>query len=71
MFSRKQNVSQDNVFLFETLHTTPWRHICLIQAVIFSSTDTLFAAIAALSNNMRLQIKNVTNIHVFYLGHSL
>ena len=31
MFSRKQNVSPDNVFLFETLHTTPWRQICLMQ----------------------------------------
>jgi len=33
---QKQNVSANNVFLFKTLHRTPGRHICLIQAVILS-----------------------------------
>ena len=32
-FSRKQNVSPVNIFLFETLHLTPRRHICVTQAV--------------------------------------
>ena len=35
LFSRKQNLSWDNVFSFETLHVTPRRHICLMQTVIF------------------------------------
>ena len=45
-FSRKQNVLPDNVFLFETLHVTPRRHICLTQAVILSPTSDFFATVA-------------------------
>lgn len=32
-FSRKHNVSPDNLFLFETLHLTPRRHICFTRAI--------------------------------------
>ena len=49
---RNQNVLPDNVFVFKTLHVTPRRHICLTQAVIFSSTSNFFATIAALWKNM-------------------
>ena len=56
MFFGKQNLSPDNVFLFETLHTTPMRHISLTQAVILSSTSNFFASIAVLCNKMCLQI---------------
>ena len=46
-FSRKQNVSPDNVFLFETFHITPRRHICLRHAVILSSTSNFLCAISS------------------------
>ena len=46
-FSRKQNVSPDNVFLFETFHITPRRHICLRHAVILSSTSNFLSAISS------------------------
>ena len=61
-FSLKQNFSPGNVFVHETLHTIPMRHISLTQAVILSSTSNFFAAIAALSNIMRLQVKYLTII---------
>ena len=46
-FLRKQNVSRDIVFLFETLHITPncRRQICLTQAFILSFTSNFFALI--------------------------
>ena len=39
----KQNVPPDNVFLFEILHITAARHICLTQGVILSSTSNSWA----------------------------
>ena len=46
-FSGQQNVSPDNVFLFQTLHTTPRRHFSLTQAVILlgliSEIKTMFS----------------------------
>ena len=56
-FSGKQTVSPDDVFLFETLHTTPRRHISLTQAVILLCTSNFFAPVAALCNNMLPQVK--------------
>ena len=70
-FSGTQNVSPDNVFLFETLHTTSRRHISLTQAVILSSTSNFFTPIAALCNIMRRQAKNITTVYVLCLHHSL
>ena len=52
-FSRMQNVSPDNVLLFETLHVTPRRHICVTQADILLLTNDFFATIAVFCNNMR------------------
>ena len=52
-FSRIQNVSPDNVLLFETLHATPRRHICVTQGDILSFTNDFFATIAVFCNNMR------------------
>ena len=46
-FPGKQNVSTDNVFLLATFHTIPRRPI---------STSNFFALIAALCNNMQLQV---------------
>ena len=53
VFSRKGNVSQDNVFLFETLLITPRRRLCLTQAplievallyrLLVSTTTLLFS----------------------------
>ena len=57
LFSGKQTVSPDDVFLFETLHTTPRRHISLTQAVILLCTSNFFAPVAALCNHMRPQVK--------------
>ena len=62
-FSRKQNVLPDNVFQFETLHTT--------QACILSSNSSFFATIAALCNNMLPQAKSITNVYVFRLSLSI
>ena len=59
-FSGRQNVSPDNISLFETLHTTPRRHISLAQAVILSFTSNFFAPVAA--NNMRPQVRNITTV---------
>ena len=70
-FSRKQNVLPDNVFLFETLHVTPRRHICLTQAVILSPTSDFFATVAALCNDIRLQVKIRTIVYIFHLPHTL
>ena len=57
MFFGKENLSTDNVFLFETLHTTPMRHIIsLTQADILSSTSNFFASIAVLYDKMCPQI---------------
>ena len=64
-FSRKQNVSPDNVFLFKTFHITPMRHIVW---------DTLFfchlPAISSLSlphlaTRSQPQVKNITNAYIF------
>ena len=71
LFSGKQNVSPDNVFLFKTLRTTPRRSISLTQAVILSSTSNFFAPIAALCNNLEPQIKKITIVYVFRISHSL
>ena len=70
-FSRKKSVSPDNVFLFETLHLTPRSRIWLKQAVILSSTSSFFATIAAFCTNLRSQVKNVTDVYVYLLDHSL
>ena len=67
-FLRKWNVSLDNVFMFETLHVTPRRHICLTQAAILSSTSNFFATIAAFCNIQQPQVKNRTNVYVFCLN---
>ena len=48
-----QNVSPDNVLLFETLYVTPRRHICVTQADILLLTNDFFATIAVFFNNMR------------------
>ena len=63
-FSRKQHVSSDNVSLCETLNITPRRYtcICSTKAVILSSTSNFYATIAALCNNMRPQVKVITNV---------
>ena len=71
LFSGKQNVSPDNVFLFKTLRTTPRRYISLTQAVILSSTSNFFTPIAALCNNLEPQIKKITTVYVFRISHSL
>ena len=71
LFSGKQNVSPDNVFLFKTLRTTPRRSISLTQAVILSSTSNFFTPIAALCNNLEPQIKKITTVYVFHISHSL
>ena len=70
-FSKKQNVSPDNVFLFKTLHIKLRRHICLTQAVILSTTSNFFATIALLCNNVRPQVKIITNIYIFRFRHTL
>ena len=49
---------------------TARRHICLTQACILSSTSNFFATIAAPYNNMLPQVKNITNVYEFRLGHS-
>ena len=54
--------------MYETLYTTPMRHISLTQAVILSSTSNFFATIAALSNIMRLQVKYLTIIPRVRMG---
>ena len=51
-FSRMQNVSPDNIFLFEFLHITPRGHIWLTQAVILSFTNNFFSTIVALGKNI-------------------
>ena len=68
-FSVRQNFSPDNVFLYETLHTTPKRPISLTQAVILSSTSHFFATIAVPSNMMRLQVKYLTIIPRVRMGY--
>ena len=37
--SKNQSISPDPVFVFETLHVTPRRQICLTQGVILSSNS--------------------------------
>ena len=59
-FSRKQNVLPDTVFR---------RYICL--SLYLSSTSNFFTTFATLCNNMRPQDKNITNIYIFWLRHSL
>ena len=49
-FSRKRNVSPDNVFYILKL-TTPRRHTCLTQAVILSFTSNFVPTIAVLCKN--------------------
>ena len=56
-FSRKQNVSPDNVFLFETFHITPRRHICLRHAVLLLSTCNFFPIITSLGNKITISSK--------------
>ena len=55
-FSRKQNVSPGDVFLFETLHnytvSVTKGHTCLTQAVILSSTSIFITTLTVLCNNM-------------------
>ena len=64
-----QNVSPDNVFLFNTLHTTPRRHISLTKAVIFLTYLQFlrYYCHALICNNMPLQVKNTTIVYVFWL----
>ena len=54
-----------NVFLFETLHITSRRRICLTQAVILSSTSNslsnFIANISALCSNLTSQVKITSN----------
>ena len=59
---------QENVFLFETLHITPRRHICLTQAVILSSTSNFIATKCAF---IMTSSQKLTNIYVFCLRHPL
>ena len=60
--SRKQNVSLYDVFLFETLHIIPTRHIFLTQGVTWSSPSNFIATIAMLCNNIQSQVKSVTSV---------
>jgi len=48
-FSRKRNVSPDNVFYLKLI--TPRRHTCLTQAVILSFTSNFVPTIAVLCKN--------------------
>ena len=66
-FSRKQNVSPDNVFLFETFHITPRRHICLRHAVLFPSTRNFFP-ITSLGDKITTSSKKYNqflNLYIF------
>ena len=67
-FVRKWNVSPGIVFIFETLHITPMRHICLKQAAILLPTRNSFATIAAFCNNKWPQVKTMTNVYIFHLN---
>ena len=60
-FSRKQNVSSVNVFLFETLRITPRRHICSTQVVIlFCHLPAIFfVSIVALCNKHATSSRDV------------
>ena len=51
--NRRQNITLDNVFVFETLCIIPRKDVCLTQAVILSSTSNFFATIATHCNNMQ------------------
>ena len=67
-FSRKENVSPVNVFLFETLHITHRKHICLSQAVILSSTRNFVATIATLCNKHATSSQKCDyNVYIFRL----
>ena len=63
-FSRKQNVSPVNVFLFETLHKIPRGHICLTQDVILSTTSNFFATIAMFCNKHPTLNQKLTNVYI-------
>ena len=43
----------------------------LTQAVILSSTSNFFAPVAAFRNDMRPQVKNITDVYVSTVRHSL
>ena len=69
--SRKQNVSPDIVFLFEALHIIPRRHYLLDTSCYFVIYQQFFATISELENNMRPQVKIITDVYAFCLRHSL
>ena len=48
LFSRRQNVSKDDVCVFKTLHITPRGNFCLTQVGILSSTSNVITTIAEL-----------------------
>ena len=57
-FSRKQNVSPDNVFLFETLHVFDTSYYFVI-------TSNALAIIAVLCQvTSQPQVKNLTNVYI-------
>ena len=69
-----ENVFLENntAFVYSKLYIWhPGDIICLSQAGILSSTSNFFATIAALSNNMRPQVKIIIIIYAFRLRHSL
>ena len=64
-FSRKQNVSLDNVFLFETLHVFDTSYYFVIYQ------QCLIAIIAALCHvTSQPQVKNLTNVYIILMPAS-
>ena len=52
-FPRKQNISRDNVFIFESLHNTQETYLfCLTRCFLFSSASNFFASIAVVCIKM-------------------
>ena len=51
--------------MFATLHITPRRHICLTEAIIFSSASNFFTTIASLCNNIMTSKQKFNNVYIF------
>ena len=66
-FSRKQNVSPDNVFLFKTFHITPRRHIILFETCCYFVIYQQFLKcnFKCLAIRSRPQVKIITNVYIF------
>ena len=71
VFQESRMFHQTMFFYSKFLHTTPRRTSSLAQVVILSCTRNFFAPVAALCNNMRPHVKNITTVYDFRPRHSL